>query len=86
MSVLSLFCIESILCLHGGIQLWSVMCLTVCVLYLQYMTEASWNFRMMKYIFTELHVYDEEKNYIPFDWEKEEPFYAIQRKVLPNTM
>ena len=41
---------------------------------------------MMKYIFTELHVYDEKQNYVAFDWEKEEPFYAIQRKVLPNTM
>ncbi len=57
-----------------------------CVLPMQYMTEASWNWRMMKYIFTELHVYDEQQNYVPFDWEKEEPFYMIQRKVLPNTM
>lgn len=56
------------------------------VLHVQYMTEASWNWRMMKYIFTELHVYDEQQNYVPFDWEKEEPFYMIQRKVLPNTM
>ena len=52
----------------------------------QYMTEASWNWRMMKYIFTELHVYDEQQNYVPFDYEKEEPFYWIQRKVLPSTM
>lgn len=56
------------------------------VLHVQYMTEASWNWRMMKYIFTELHVYDEQQNYVPFDYEKEEPFYWIQRKVLPSTM
>lgn len=50
------------------------------------MTEASWNWRMMKYIFTELHVYDEQKNYVPFDYKKEEPFYWFQRKVLPSTL
>ncbi len=48
------------------------------------MTECSFNWRMMKTIFTELHVYDEQKNYIPFDWQKEEPLYAVQRKFLPN--
>ena len=52
----------------------------------QYMTEASWNWRMMKHIFTELHIYDEASNYVAFDYEKEEPFYWLQRKVLPNTM
>ena len=62
------------------------MALICCVRLVQYMTEASWNWRMMKYIFTELHVYDEEQNYVPFDYEKEEPFYWIQRKVLPSTM
>jgi omega-6 fatty acid desaturase (delta-12 desaturase) len=50
----------------------------------EYMTECSFNWRMMKTIFTELHVYDEQKNYIPFDWQKEEPLYALQRKFLPN--
>ncbi len=60
--------------------------LTCPVSHAQYMTEASWNWRMMKYIFTELHVYDEQQNYVPFDYEKEEPFYWIQRKVLPSTM
>jgi hypothetical protein len=50
------------------------------------MTEASWNWRMMKHIFTELHVYDEDANYVAFDYQKEEPFYCLQRKVLPSTM
>ena len=31
------------------------------------MTEATFNWRMMKTICTELHVYDEEVNYKPFD-------------------
>lgn len=52
----------------------------------QYMTEAEWNPRMMKTIFTELHLYDEDKNYAPFDYKKEEPFWAFQRRVLPSTM
>lgn len=54
------------------------------VLYVQYMTECRFNWRMMKTIFTELHVYDEEKTYLPFDFKKEEPFLQFQRKVLPN--
>ena len=52
----------------------------------QYMTEAEWNPRMMKTIFTELHLYDEDENYAPFDYKKEEPFWAFQRRVLPSTM
>jgi omega-6 fatty acid desaturase (delta-12 desaturase) len=52
----------------------------------QYMTTTSFNWRMMKQIFTECHVYDPKKNYVPFDNAKEEPFFAIQRKVLPNSM
>jgi hypothetical protein len=31
------------------------------------MTEATFNWRMMKTICTELHIYDEEANYKPFD-------------------
>ena len=50
----------------------------------QYMTECRFNWRMMKTIFTELHVYDEDKTYVPFDFKKEEPFLQFQRKVLPN--
>ena len=41
---------------------------------------------MMKSIFTECHVYDRAQNYKPFDAAKEEPLFALQRKVLPNTM
>jgi len=52
----------------------------------RYMTEATWNPRMMKSIFTELHLYDEDKNYVPFDFKKEQPFWAFQRRVLPSTM
>lgn len=52
--------------------------------YLQYMTEGSWNWRMMKHIFTELHYYDEDNNYLPFDYQKDEPFWVFQRKYLPN--
>ena len=48
------------------------------------MTECRFNWRMMKTIFTELHVYDKDKTYVPFDFQKEEPFLALQRKVLPN--
>ena len=41
---------------------------------------------MMKSIFTELHLYDEDKNYVPFDFKQEEPFWRFQRRVLPSTM
>nr|QKY14963.1 omega-6-FAd, chloroplast isoform (O6F) [Polytomella parva] len=52
----------------------------------EYMTECTLNWRMLKYIFTELHVYDRVKNYKPFDFKKEEPMFAIQRKFLPDSM
>lgn len=51
----------------------------------EYMTDTRFNPRMLKAIITQCHVYDEEKNYVPFDYRKEEPFLAFQRKVLPNT-
>lgn len=36
---------------------------------LQYLTTAKWNWKLMKTIITELHVYDDTKmkNYKPFD-------------------
>jgi hypothetical protein len=34
---------------------------------------------------TELHVYDKDKNYKPFDADKPEPFFELQRKVIPST-
>lgn len=40
----------------------------------------------LQYITTHCHVYDKEKNYVPFDFEKEEPLFAFQRKVLPDSM
>ena len=52
----------------------------------RYMTEGSWNWRMMKSIFTECHVYDESRNYAAFDDGDEEPFFAMQRRLLPETM
>lgn len=51
----------------------------------EYMTECTFNWRMLKTIFTELHVYDKETNYKPFDWRKEEPLFALQRQILPNS-
>ena len=35
----------------------------------EYMTECTFNWRMMKYVFTECHVYDEQKCYVPFDFQ-----------------
>jgi omega-6 fatty acid desaturase (delta-12 desaturase) len=52
----------------------------------QYMTTCTFNWRMMKNIFTECHVYDAKKNYVPFDAEKEEPLFAVQRRILPSSM
>lgn len=51
----------------------------------EYMTECTFNWRMMKNIFTQLHVYDKEQNYVPFDHtkEREDPFLALQRRTLP---
>ena len=48
------------------------------------MTECSFNWRMMKTIFTELHIYDEDNNYVAFDWQKDDAFLQFQRKYLPN--
>jgi omega-6 fatty acid desaturase (delta-12 desaturase) len=52
----------------------------------QYMTECTFNWRMLKNIFTECHIYDEKVNYRPFDWKKEEPLLAFQRRAFPNGM
>lgn len=51
----------------------------------EHMTECTFNWRIMKSIFTDLHVYDDEKNYVPLDYKKESPFLSIQRKVLPES-
>jgi omega-6 fatty acid desaturase (delta-12 desaturase) len=50
------------------------------------MTECDFNWRMLKNIITECHIYDKEKNYVPFDYEKEAGFLAVQRRVLPESM
>lgn len=52
----------------------------------EYMTEASFNWRMMKNIITECHMYDKDTNYKPYDFQKEQPGFAFWRKVLPNGM
>lgn len=49
-----------------------------------YMTECKFNWRVMKNIFFELHVYDKDKNYKPFDFKKEELMFTVQRKVFPD--
>ena len=52
------------------------------------MTEAHFNWRMVKSICTELHVYDEELNYKPFDaypGHEKNPLWALQRKFMPNS-
>ncbi|CAI7766173.1 unnamed protein product [Closterium sp. NIES-53] len=53
----------------------------------KYMNEASWNWRLMKNIFVECHVFDREKNYIPFDAleKSESPILGVTRKIMPNT-
>jgi omega-6 fatty acid desaturase (delta-12 desaturase) len=51
----------------------------------QYMTSCTFNWKMMKTIFTELHVYDKSKNYVPFDAQKPETFFEVQRKVIPGS-
>eukprot|EP00210_Caulerpa_lentillifera_P001843 g1772.t1 len=51
----------------------------------EYMTECTFNWRMMKSIFTELHLYDAEKNYIPMDHKKEWSLLRLQRALLPDS-
>ncbi|KAG2443292.1 hypothetical protein HYH02_009362 [Chlamydomonas schloesseri] len=51
----------------------------------EYMTECTFNWRVVKNICTECHVYDEKVNYKPFDYQKEETLFAVQRRVLPDT-
>lgn len=54
----------------------------------EYMTECNFNWRIMKSIFTELHIYDKEKNYVPIDTytKKPEKFFTLQREYLPDSM
>lgn len=48
------------------------------------MTECTFNWRVVKNICTECHVYDDKVNYKPFDFKKEEPLFEIQRKIIPD--
>ncbi|KAL3695200.1 hypothetical protein R1sor_009276 [Riccia sorocarpa] len=53
----------------------------------KYVNKCTWNWRLMKTIMTECHIYDKEKNYVPFDHGLEEESKVIGplRKVMPNT-
>jgi hypothetical protein len=51
----------------------------------QYMTECTFNWRVVKNICTECHVYDETVNYKPFDYKQEETLFAVQRRLLPDS-
>eukprot|EP00798_Chlamydomonas_sp_ICE-L_P032459 gene32459-31071_t len=52
----------------------------------EYMTECDFNWRIMKNIWLELHLYDEDQNYKSFDFKKPEPFFTLQRKIYPNAV
>lgn len=53
----------------------------------QYMTEGTFNWRMMRNFLTEMHLYDIGKEYVSFDeGKKEDPLLAAQRRILPNMM
>jgi len=50
----------------------------------QYMTEAKFNLRLFRTIAAELHVFDEDRNYVPFDAtsEKDSWWCRAQRFLL----
>lgn len=53
---------------------------------LQYMNEATWNWRLMKTILTVCHVYSKEKNYVAFDElapEDSQPITFL-KKLMPD--
>ncbi|GMH45843.1 hypothetical protein BSKO_13806 [Bryopsis sp. KO-2023] len=54
----------------------------------QYMTEGTINWRMMRNFLTEIHLYEFEKEYVPFDAGKarEDPLLAVQRRLYPDTI
>ncbi|KAF5828427.1 chloroplast w6 desaturase [Dunaliella salina] len=52
----------------------------------EYMTECTFNWRVVKNVITHCHVYDKDVNYRPFDSAKEEPYLKFQRAVLPENM
>lgn len=54
----------------------------------EYMTECTFNWRMMRNFFTEIHLYEVEKEYVAFDSGKttEDPLLAVQRRIYPDTM
>ena len=50
----------------------------------EYMTDTRFNPRLLKTIITECHVFDEDKNYLAFDYKTESKFLDAQRQFLPN--
>ena len=50
------------------------------------MNEAKWNWKLMKTIMTDCHLYDEQKNYVAFDAEadKESPILGFIRRFMPS--
>ncbi|CAM6093094.1 unnamed protein product [Calypogeia fissa] len=53
----------------------------------KHLNEASWNWRLMKTIMTQCHIYDEEKNYVALDEGFEESkVIGSLRKLMPEAM
>ena len=50
---------------------------------LQYMNEASWNWKLMKTIFTDCHIYDPELNYVSFERAEKSSIISVLRKIMP---
>ncbi|XP_047311508.1 omega-6 fatty acid desaturase, chloroplastic-like isoform X2 [Impatiens glandulifera] len=52
----------------------------------KYLNEASWNWRLMKTIMTVCHVYNKDRNYVPFDELVPEESYPITflKKAMPD--
>lgn len=64
---------------------WSIF-LYLLTMLLQYMNEATWNWRLMKTILTICHVYDKEQNYVAFDElaPKDSQPITFLKKVMPD--
>lgn len=65
---------------------WSVFIRLALLFELQYLNEASWNWRLMKTIMTMCHVYDKEQNYVAFDQLAPQDSQPIKflKKVMPD--
>ena len=47
------------------------------------MNEATWNWRLMKTIFTDCHIYDPEMNYGSYESAEKSAIISVLRKVMP---